>query len=105
MINLCREEGTGSNWRFVLLKDHAFRTDVIPAVIVPEGESGYKDWRLISKCQAEAFGGEDLSPLFDESFVGMTDGADIAVEVDEAERVHFAAVVAKGGVPVDLVGQ
>src|SRR4051794_19702445 len=55
--------------------------------------------------QADARGRQNVAPVGDQLLVGLADVADLAVEVEEAERVHIAVLLAKRGVPVDLVGQ
>src|SRR5437763_1908024 len=60
---------------------------------------------LIHRPQAPALGGENSAPLADEEFVGLADGADLAVQVVEADGVHAVVFFSHGGVPVDLIGQ
>src|SRR5687768_4469651 len=40
--------------------------------------------------EAEAGGGEDVAPVLDQLLVGLADVADVAVEIEQAERVHIA---------------
>ena len=55
--------------------------------------------------QADALRRKHVAPVGDQLLVGLADVADLAVEVEQAERIDVAVLLAKRGVPVDLVGQ
>src|SRR4051812_45801138 len=55
--------------------------------------------------QAHAGGRKHVAPIGDQLFVCSTDVADLAVQIEQAERIDVAVLLAERGVPVDLVGQ
>src|SRR3954447_6654179 len=55
--------------------------------------------------QAHALRRKHVSPVGDQLLVGLADVADVTVEVEQPERIDVAILLAKRGVPVDLVGQ
>src|SRR5262245_39249270 len=55
--------------------------------------------------ETDALRGEHLAPVLDQLLVGLPDGADVALQVVETERVDVAPVLAQRVVPVDLVGE
>ena len=55
--------------------------------------------------QADARGRKHVAPIGDQLLVGLADVADLAVEVEQPERIDVAVLLAQRGVPVDLVGQ
>src|SRR5579871_248507 len=48
---------------------------------------------------------EVLTPRLDQFLVGVTYGADVAVEIAESEGVHTAVILAETGIPIHLVLQ
>src|SRR5207253_4103271 len=55
--------------------------------------------------QAHALRRQHVAPVGDQLLVSAADIADLAVEVEQAERIYVAVLLAERGVPVDLVGQ
>src|SRR5687767_7516880 len=55
--------------------------------------------------QADGRGRQDVAPVGDQLLVGLADIADLAVRVEQAERVDVAVLLAERSVPVDLVDQ
>src|SRR3954453_11903853 len=55
--------------------------------------------------QAHARGREHVAPVSDQLLVGLADIADLAVEIEQPKRVDVAVLLAKRGIPVDLVGE
>src|SRR5688572_8919110 len=55
--------------------------------------------------QAHARSRQHVTPVGDQLLVGPADVADLAVSVEQAERVDVAVLLAKRSVPVDLVDQ
>src|SRR6185369_5932944 len=55
--------------------------------------------------QADTLRRQDVSPVGDQLLVGLADVADLAVEVEQAERIDVAVLLPERGVPIDLVGQ
>src|SRR5258705_9450175 len=55
--------------------------------------------------QAYALRRQDIAPVGDQLLVSLADVADLAVEIEQAERIDVAVLLAERGVPVDLVGQ
>src|SRR3954470_24773954 len=55
--------------------------------------------------QAHALRRKHVAPVGDQLLVGLADVADLAVEVEQAERVDVAVLLAERGIPVDLIGE
>src|SRR3569623_3207112 len=55
--------------------------------------------------QADARRRKHVAPVSDQLLVRLADVADLAVEVEQPERVHIAVLLAKRRVPIELVGQ
>src|SRR4051794_35179656 len=62
-------------------------------------------WRNDRNDKAQAGSRKHLAPIADQALVGSADISNVPVEVIEAERVDVSVLLAKRGVPVDLVGQ
>src|SRR5690606_34168322 len=68
------------------------------------GVSGFDEARVDGDLEAHALGRQHLPPVRDELLVRLPDLPNLAVEIEEAERVHAPVVLAERGVPVDLIG-
>src|SRR5688572_12442773 len=55
--------------------------------------------------QADARRRQHVAPIGDQLLIGLADVADLAVHVEQAERIDVAVLLAERGVPVDLVNQ
>src|SRR5918997_6464824 len=55
--------------------------------------------------QAHRRSRQDVAPVGDQLLVGPADVADFAVDIEQAERIDIAVLLAQRGVPVDLVNQ
>src|SRR5690242_10313003 len=55
--------------------------------------------------EADAGSRKHVAPVGDQLLVGAADVADLAVEVEQPERIDVAVLLAKRRVPVDLVGE
>src|SRR3954468_24303334 len=55
--------------------------------------------------QADALRRKHAAPVRDQLLVGLADVADLAVEVEQSERIAVAVLLAKRGVPIHLVDQ
>src|SRR6185312_11775472 len=58
---------------------------------------------LFADSQDVALHRQRVAPPVDQSFVGVPDRADAAIEIAQAERIGAAVVLAKAGVPVHLI--
>ena len=73
----------------------------LPAASSPSSQRGRRDRH--DKAQARCR--QHFAPVGDQLLVGPADVADVAVEIEQAERIDVAVLLAKRGVPIDLVGQ
>src|SRR6476646_8685039 len=55
--------------------------------------------------EADARRRKHVAPVGDQLLIGLADVADLAVEIEQPERVDVAVLLAERRVPIDLVGQ
>src|SRR3990170_1132941 len=86
---------------FMSVSGQAVRADPPPGGIVVAALTDLLD----RHDQANGRGRQHVAPVGDQLLVGLADVADLAVRVEQAERIDIAVLLAQRGVPVELVDQ